>query len=94
MKITIVKLGDDFIVGEVLQGAGTGRLKLRRPMFIFMTQQGPKIGDILSLLTDDEELVLSENQISYRLNPNDAVAQAYQAVFPDTIVQPSKKLIV
>ncbi len=92
MQVKIFKVGEDFIIGQVGDQAGEGNVKIIKPLFILMTQQGLRLADVLTVLTDEDSLILAKSKITYTLEPAKEVYEGYkQTISP--IELPTSKLI-
>ncbi len=94
METRIFKIGEDFIIGQVGDQAGEGRVKILHPLLVLVTDKGAHLLNFFAILTDDTELVVEKTKISFDVNAAEEILEVYnKALKKSPIVELSKKLV-
>jgi hypothetical protein len=86
--VKIVKL----VTGEMYVGEW-GNSTLKNPLYLVITEQGPKLIDMMNIFTEDKELYVDDAHLLHVLTPTRQIEEGYQRA-QSPIVQPKKTLLV
>jgi hypothetical protein len=83
LSVKVFKIGEDFICGKLGTEAGEGNVKIINPLYLVLTDSGPKLLDVHHVMTDEKQIVVKEHNIAYSSKANSKVEEAYnKAISP------------